>query len=742
MPKEANYSKFFSTYLRQTVPENHKGEIRLDCPLKDCENPDNHFYANCTDGTWHCKRCDTSGNARNLITLIHEQALEETIPSQYDFLSNLRGISADIFETAGFAYDSKCDRWLVPYYTYDPLTKTFSPFLNNLGYFNPSLPKDGFVIKKSAVLSMYLYNPGMHDYPMESKRAIICEGEWDTLAYYDTHRTTSHLVLGKPGAGFSVRMLQSLSNCNRIDLLLDNDIAGLKQVAKAVSVIQDHKSKLTVYMLDWTLVPSDAVFRADQTNNYAPKDLRDLKRERPATVVDEIESSVIPYDETDISEEEVEIPLTAGYVKDAETFERIPSFQKYVELQRSIFELSEETRLAQAAALAITISQDIPGEPLWAFLISPPSSGKTLFIESFGGTNQWFDNLSKLTAESFVSGWKDDNVDDSSYLPRLFKKTLFVKDFTTTLMGPDEAQRKVFGLLTDIYDGHVKIPFGNNQIREYHNTYFNLIAGVTDIVHQHSAASIGERFLRIDWLGKNYNSREFARRALLNFGLSNEHKTIFTSWTLGFVRYLREQTIDMVIPEEYIDPIIDLAQFIATIRTKVEVDRHEGMKYKPRAELPARLSKQLGKLFVAGRVVVGSNEEAFKVVRKVAFDTSYGFSMDIVNFLLTAPSSTREEIVEGVRIHASRVYRVISDLVTTGVLDSYTQTSKRANGRPRLQYRINPVLLPALQPDKYLNHEQIKDRRIAGRPGPTTIDNSLRRPDIPRKGSPVPFKRN
>ena len=723
MPKIPNYAKFFSVYLRQNVPEEYTNEYRMDCPIEGCENPIDHFYANCLTGEWHCKRCDESGNARTLITILHRQYLAQTTKSQWKYLESMRNIKWETFKTAEWAYDVEHDTWFVPYFTYDPLTSEFTKYLNNLGYFSPSHSKYPFVIYKAPTLPLYLYNPGLHYIPHESGKANILEGEWDTLAYYDIYPKTVDLNLGKPGSGFPQTFLKTLVNCDNIDLLLDNDLSGRKQTAKAILTIREHKQNTNVNVLDWTLIKD------------APKDVRALLIERPTEVSEQLAIGLVPYDDSDVdisdTDDEQEI-LTAGYVRDASVFPLITSFQEYLTKERTIFEVSQETSIAQAAVFSICISYVIPGEPLWIFLVSPPSSGKTVFIESFGGSNQWFDNLSKLTAESFISGWKDETGQEASYLPRLFNKTLFVKDFTTTLQGPDQDQRKIFGLLTDIYDGHVKIPFGNNQIKEFHNTYFNMIAGVTDIINAHSAASIGERFLRLDWLGKSYDSRAIARRALLNFGQSNEHKRQMTEWTLGYIRYLREQPIDIHIDENYIEPILDLADFVAIVRTKVESDRYEGMRYKPRGELPGRLAKQFAKLFVSAKVVTGNASDAFRVVHKVAVDTCHGFPMDIINFLLTQPASNREEIASGINVHSQRAYRVLDDLVTTKVLESYTVKAVRTNGRPRLQYRINPRLLPALK----LDHE---NRPANRRPGQTSIASplrqSIRRLPPPRKGN-------
>ena len=338
------------------------------------------------------------------------------------------------------------------------------------------------------------------------------------------------------------------------------------------------------------------------------------------------------------------------------------------------------------------------------------NSGKTTFIDSFGGNNERFDNLSKISAKALVSGWRDDDGSEPSYLAKLKDKTLFVKDFTVTLTDSQDSQREVFGLLTDIFDGYVKIPYGNNQVREFYDLYFNMVAGVTDIVHSHSAASIGERFLRIDFLGRNYKARQFASAALANFGKSKPQKEALTKNTLGFVNYLKSMPFPMEIPSEYHDPIIDLAEFIATIRTKVESDRLEGIKYRPRTELPSRLSLQLAKLFVSVRTVynldpnkeestINASRLAFDVVKKVAFDTCYGFSLDLVKAIHVNPGATRDILAAKANIHQQKAYRILDDLITTGVITKSNGQAGVKGGRPAHLYSINPKLKTVLDHD-------------------------------------------
>lgn len=727
MPKPLNYNKFFSTYLVQYIPDKHTGEARLDCPFHDCPNPDKHFYANCSDGTWHCKRCDKSGNARTFITMLHQQALSNTTGQHYLFLSEIRGVSDTVFNRAKWAYDETNDRWLVPYFTYEPDTGNYSKFLNNLGYFYPSsLNEDTrFKIKKAGSLPLYLYNPGILPEGKKPKSLVLCEGEWDTLAYMDADPDCEALVLGKAGSGFNKSYLATLKNIKTVITLLDNDASGLAQTSQCKTILAEQTTDIRT--LNWDLIED------------APKDIRDLwidissrlgghdprvaRSKFRTTLLDAI---VVP---DDVSPEE---PKTA-YQTNVNDYQPVTTFQEYVNIISQFLYTTPDTIAAMASVFGITNSITIPGEPLWAFLIGPPSSGKTTFIDSFGGNNKLFDNLSKISAKSLVSGWKDETGEEPSYLAKLRDKTLFVKDFTVTLTDSLESQKEVFGLLTDIFDGYVKIPYGNNQVREFYDLYFNMIAGVTDIVHSHSAASIGERFLRIDFLGRNYESREFARRALLNFGKAKTQKDHLMRATLGFVRHLRSLPIRMEIQDEYIDPITDLAEFIATIRTKVESDSKEGIKYRPRTELPARLASQLAKLFVSTRCVYTTdpNSEkdfdrasklAFETVKKVALDTCYGFSLDLVRTIFKHPYINRASLADKAKIHPQRAYRVLTDLCTTGVLTATSGPVGSAGGRPADYFTINPKLQKVLASediDISLNNQQhAKSNHSTKRPGP------------------------
>lgn len=708
MAKITNYSEFFSVYLQQHVEKGKTDEAKLTCPYDDCLK-ENHFYANCGTGLWHCKKCDRSGNPNTLITDLHEQAYNRTTEKQLKFIAKQRYISLETLEKARFAYDPVNDRYFVPFFTYNPGTKSYNQTLNNLGYFQPSLPniKDRFVIKKGKGLPTYLYNPGIHPVPPNNVARIL-EGEWDNLAFYDIYPSTQDMVLGKPGSGFPVQCMHTMKDVEEFYLYPDNDVEGQNQQIRTIGVITQEAPNKKIFAFDWSLIAEYQIFdkSAKKIVKDAPKDVRDMLKDD--TKKDSISQDIINAEvEVDLSEVDIVATdeVAPGHIRDVFSVPHVNSFGNYLQRMRdSMLYITSENELAIAAVHAVTCTIDIRDQPLWVFLIGPPSSGKTTFIDSFGGKNQWYDCLSKLSAESLVSGWKDNSGQESSYLPSLDDKSLFVKDFTVTLQGTIEAQKKVMGLLTDIYDGYVKIHHGNNKLNEF-ITYFNMIAGVTPAIHAHSSVHIGERFLRIDWLGKGYDRREYALRAVRNFGKDNDgKKQELSEATIGFSRFLREKTLNQEIEEHCINPIVDLAEFVAIIRTKPEMDRFDGLKYRPEAELGPRLAKQLCKIYVGSRHAMGDSYNAFRVLKKLAFDTCQGFPLDIVRFILENPRAIKEEIAEGIGVHTQATYRVLQQLETIGVIVPKKLTIGK-KGRPSHCFDINGMLLPALQPEKYFDED-------------------------------------
>src|SRR5437762_13554396 len=124
---------------------------------------------------------------------------------------------------------------------------------------------------------------------------------------------------------------------------------------------------------------------------------------------------------------------------------------RYEEL-KSEFEKKFRTKDTAAldVALATIATAGFPGDPLWVYVVGPPSSLKTEILGMMEGLEQ-VEYLSGINPNSIVSGWSKEEGND--LLPKLDRRTLVVKDFTTTLEMNRQMRDALFGVLRDCYDG-------------------------------------------------------------------------------------------------------------------------------------------------------------------------------------------------------------------------------------------------------------------------------------------------
>jgi len=467
-------------------------------------------------------------------------------------------------------------------------------------------------------------------------------------------------------------------------LMYDNDGAGQKGCAKAQDVLV--KAGKDVMVLDWSLIPE------------APKDVRDLLIKHGAQEARILlNSAVVTSSYEPVAPKET----SSGYVTTVKDIVPIKSYEDYITAFEEHIYMNESCKLSIAACMAIAASVKIPGEMIWGFLIGPPSCGKSTIIESFGGTNEYYDFMSKLTSTSLVSGWRESGGEDCSILSRLPNKTLLVKDFTTVLSMSADQQKTLFGLLRDVYDGTYKFQFGNNKLCEYHNLNFNMIAGVTDAIRGHNDAELGERFLRIDMLGKEYDEDQYTRIALRNFGMKNTRKEALTKATLGFSKHLLSEERSLPQVEDYYDNLLAIyAQLIAKVRTKPAHDRFEGLIYKPRPELPIRVALQLKKMFVSLSWVfdeASPGERCKEVIDKIVLDTCDGFVFDTLKHISLHPGSSRAEIREAIRVDETRLHRIVKDLETLKFIERDKAHKTMGKGRDAHVYKAIPKIRNAIK---------------------------------------------
>jgi hypothetical protein len=142
-------------------------------------------------------------------------------------------------------------------------------------------------------------------------------------------------------------------------------------------------------------------------------------------------------------------------------------------------------------ALATVIANRMDGDPLWVFLVAPPSGGKTEVIRALDEAGDVYP-LSSLTAQTFASGFERKGT-ETSLLPKIDGKTLTMKDFGTVLTMYREKKAEILAQLREIYDGGFIKEFGNGKTFRWSGKV-GLLAGVTPIIDREYALNHPEHW--------------------------------------------------------------------------------------------------------------------------------------------------------------------------------------------------------------------------------------------------------
>jgi hypothetical protein len=331
--------------------------------------------------------------------------------------------------------------------------------------------------------------------------------------------------------------------------------------------------------------------------------------------------------------------------------------------------------------LGLIAGNAFDNDPLWLYLIGPPSVGKTELLLSVQGRPETY-FVSQFTAHSLISGYKEPQPasgsgtkkrrkgkkansassgsseqgnavegnqeaigededkhqstrapcsEDYSLLPLLNGKTLIIKDFTVIHQLPGDIRLQILSQLRDAYDGFSSRKVGNDHIKSYHSK-FNLMAGMTPVIEKDwSLNTLGERFLM---LRITVEDRKAHARKALDAVLDGVTRTNQATGESTDVRKILQSAVnDFLDNREWFVPtvetemrerILDLAEILAVGRTHVYRDKDDNMPCLPQAEIASRVAKQLVRVGMGVALVRGRRkvtEDEFAVMKRVALDS-------------------------------------------------------------------------------------------------------------------------
>ncbi len=652
-------------------PSDDSGNWSGDCVLCGKEK---HFFADEEEGKWDCKVCGESGNVISFLGKIHAKYEGFAEAEHWEKLSKHRGIPAKYLKRRGLVWTG--DNWMIPCYSETGSIRDLRCY-----DYKQLISTAGCKVQLFGMRELAKSKPGC--------KVWICEGEWDAIAMdwlLASVGKTDDVVVGVPGSGtFKDEWIKRFA-ARKITACYDNDQAGDAGAEKCHKILRPSVKSLD--FVSWPRSKPKGYDLRDYLKDALPNtDGVEVMKELMA-LVDKVPRTI---KEKGSPDNEKEKALDAD-LKPIDLIELLKTFD-------STLHLTGDMICALKVMLACALSTDMPGDPLWMFVVGAASAGKTQLLSGFAGSSRCI-FLSNVSSHALVSGFRGEGGEDPSILAKANDKTLVFKDFTEILSKPQVIRDEMFGLLRGGYDGSVTRMFGNGVTRDYQDLHFTIISGVTHMIHAFNNTSLGERFLKFQF--KNATAEHVdnvLNSAIGNVGKERQIEDALKKAVGAFL--VSKLDMDKVpnVPAKYIDRLKALVQLIAQVRSTVERDRYtQEIAFRPVAEAGTRLAKQLVKLAMMIAVVEGKTEvdnETYDLVERVGFDTAYGFHLDIVDALMSlGGEATRSEAGGFIRMPLSTLHRRFDDLIVMNVLERSDTERKPPpeGGKPPAVYKVNQLI--------------------------------------------------
>lgn len=301
---------------------------------------------------------------------------------------------------------------------------------------------------------------------------------------------------------------------------------------------------------------------------------------------------------------------------------------------------------AFAVMLASIISTNSLGDQLWVKIIGPASCGKSTLCEALSTNKEYV--IAKSTIRGFHSGFGDGK-EDHSLISKLGGKTLIVKDGDTLMQAPNLSQ--ILSEARDIFDTVSRTSYRNKSSRSYEGVRMTFILAGTQSLREIDQSQLGARFL--DYVIMEGIDREQEYRVLLSVAKKAEKSlsyhassepskmqepemTRVMELTGGYVEYVRSNSISLLnqvnMSDSVMNRCLEFGLFIAHMRARPK----PGQEDEAEREFASRLTIQLVRLAKCLAAVLNKNsvdKEVVFLIKKVAFDTSRGKTLDIVDYL-------------------------------------------------------------------------------------------------------------
>lgn len=680
--------------LRETGGDEYVGQ----CPV--CE-ADDHFYVNGDTGLYDCKRCGCSGN---IITYLTHRATELagcTTTAEYRKLGILRKIPWKVFKRYQLGWDG--EYWNIP-------CRNVRGNVVDLRRWKPGSHR----VLATAGGTLHLF--GLQNLPTgevdqlgPSRSGIVwlCEGEWDALAMAELLRRAKRsgdTAIGVPGANVFKRAWVSLFAGRHVRICYDADTPGDRGAAKVAKLLRGIAAK--VDFLNWPeSLPAGWDIRdqlADCWNTVGTDVVRTYLARKVLAELTKLVSETPRVSDATPTSTEAGVggqslgPPPSEYTnpqREVVPKSERPSFDDLVKVFSRIAYMDNEMVLGLRVVLAVILSEQLLGDPLWFQICAPSGGGKSLLLSATRASD-WVRFYSSFTPQSLVSGFQVQGGDDPSILSRVNRATLVIKDGTALSTTYDADVQACLGVLRDAYDGHVRRQYGNGVVREYNWLHFSLLMGVTPSIQTFGQAHLGERFLRVHLRRPRRGTDHERRRVMKAIDTVLKNAADADDVLLEPVRRFLACDLDVKalqarkVPRWFKLRVWPLCALVSKLRATVLWKREgyasQELSTRPESEYATRLVKQLVKLAWTSALVDNASDPKIRqsdwgLIVRVARDTCFDFHWDVVTalFVIGKPSAVAD-IVSRAALHRGTVERRLIDLIELRMIRKLTLSTSVA----------------------------------------------------------------
>lgn len=317
-------------------------------------------------------------------------------------------------------------------------------------------------------------------------------------------------------------------------------------------------------------------------------------------------------------------------------------------------------------SLAVAVSSELDGEPLWGMLVGPPSGGKSEAVKALDEIAD--EHVDDITGPALLSWMPGKNPKPAGILTRIPSRAFVtISDFSTVLATSDRGGRDtLFALLRRAYDGHVVREVGNSPRPLTWTGRLTLLAAVTPAIDNFSSHTdaLGPRWLycRLPETDNNHKKATVRKRRKIE-GLAEKQAEARRRASV-LVRAARLAVPDVELDDEMYDQLEDAAML--TCLGRAAVPRHAYGKREidgiPVIEEPARVTGQIVALAKSLLALGVPRGQALALAGKCALDTVPQARLTILRRLADADQLTVSEVrrLTGLNRHVAR--RALEDM--------------------------------------------------------------------------------